>query len=95
MTAVTLTDVARRAGVSQPTASRVLNGSLRKPAQHIVDAVRKAAEELGYSPNAQAQALARCIDRAARPGRARRRRPLFLGDRQRRAAAAAARRSGR
>src|SRR6478735_3308694 len=57
--AVTLTDVAVRAGVSQPTASRVLNGSLRKPAQHIVDAVRKAAEELGYSPNAQAQALAR------------------------------------
>jgi LacI family transcriptional regulator len=57
--AVTLTDVAVRAGVSQPTASRVLNGSLRKPAQHIVDAVRKAADELGYSPNAQAQALAR------------------------------------
>src|SRR6476646_2990466 len=57
--AVTLTDVAVRAGVSQPTASRVLNGSLRKPAQHIVDAVRKAADELGYTPNAQAQALAR------------------------------------
>lgn len=57
--AVTLTDVAARAGVSQPTASRVLNGSLRKPAQHIVEAVRKAAAELGYSPNAQAQALTR------------------------------------
>ena len=59
MSAVTLTDVARRAGVSQPTASRVLNGSTRKPAAHVVEAVRKAADELGYIPNAQAQALAR------------------------------------
>lgn len=59
MAAVTLTDVAVRAGVSQPTASRVLNGSARKPAQHVVEAVRKAAAELGYVPNAQAQALAR------------------------------------
>lgn len=59
MAAVTLTDVARRAGVSQPTASRVLNGSARKPAQRVVDAVRLAADELGYIPNAQAQALAR------------------------------------
>lgn len=59
MSAVTLTDVARRAGVSQPTASRVLNGSTRTPAPHVVEAVRRAAEELGYVPNAQAQALAR------------------------------------
>lgn len=59
MAAVTLTDVAARAGVSQPTASRVLNGSARKPAPHVVEAVRRAAEELGYVPNAQAQALAR------------------------------------
>lgn len=59
MAGVTLTDVARRAGVSQPTASRVLNGSARKPAQHVVDAVRQAAEDLGYIPNAQAQALVR------------------------------------
>jgi LacI family transcriptional regulator len=59
MSAVTLSDVARRAGVSQPTASRVLNGSTRKPAAHVVEAVRKAAAELGYIPNAQAQALAR------------------------------------
>ncbi len=57
--AVTLTDVANLAGVSQPTASRVLNGSARKPAQAVVEAVRRAAEELGYVPNAQAQALAR------------------------------------
>ena len=59
MAAVTLTDVAVRAGVSQPTASRVLNGSARKPAAHVVEAVRRAAQELGYVPNAQAQALAR------------------------------------
>jgi len=57
--AVTLTDVANRAGVSQPTASRVLNGSARKPAPGIVERVRQAADELGYTPNAQAQALAR------------------------------------
>jgi LacI family transcriptional regulator len=59
MGAVTLMDVARLAGVSQPTASRVLNGSARKPAPQVVEAVRKAAAELGYVPNAQAQALAR------------------------------------
>ena len=57
--AVTLTDVANRAGVSQPTASRVLNGSARKPAPGIVERVRQAADELGYTPNAQAQALGR------------------------------------
>lgn len=57
--AVTLTDVANLAGVSQPTASRVLNGSARTPAPAVVEAVRRAAEELGYIPNAAAQALAR------------------------------------
>lgn len=61
--AVTLTDVAVRAGVSQPTASRVLNGSARKPAPRVMEAVRKAAEELGYVPNAAAQALARSSTR--------------------------------
>jgi len=56
---VTLTDVAVRAGVSQPTASRVLNGSARRSSPDIVERVRRAADELGYTPNAQAQALAR------------------------------------
>lgn len=56
---VTLTDVAVRAGVSQPTASRVLNGSARRSSPEIVERVRLAADELGYTPNAQAQALAR------------------------------------
>lgn len=59
MPGVTLTDVALRAGVSQPTASRVLNGSTRRPSPAVVEAVRRAAEELGYISNAQAQALAR------------------------------------
>ncbi|HEU5333854.1 MAG TPA: LacI family DNA-binding transcriptional regulator [Actinocrinis sp.] len=59
MPGVTLTDVALRAGVSQPTASRVLNGSSRRPSPAVVEAVRRAADELGYISNAQAQALAR------------------------------------
>jgi LacI family transcriptional regulator, galactose operon repressor len=59
MAATTLTEVARHAGVSLATASRVLNGSARTPAQAIAARVRSAARELGYVPNAQAQALAR------------------------------------
>ena len=59
MAAVTLQDVAMRAGVSQATASRVLNGSSRIPGEGVADRVRAAARELGYVPNAQAQALAR------------------------------------
>jgi LacI family transcriptional regulator len=59
MVAVTLSEVARHADVSLATASRVLNGSSRTPAKAIADRVRAAAAELGYVPNAQAQALAR------------------------------------
>jgi LacI family transcriptional regulator len=59
MAAVTLQDVAERAGVSQATASRVLNGSSRIPGEGVADRVRTAARELSYVPNAQAQALAR------------------------------------
>jgi len=57
--ASTLTEVARLAGVSPATASRVLNGSARKPGRDIADRVRQAAESLGYIPNAQAQGLAK------------------------------------
>lgn len=50
-------DVARLAGVSQPTVSRALRGDSR-----LTDAtkrkVRSAAEQLGYSPNAFGRALA-------------------------------------
>ncbi|MGX5359952.1 LacI family DNA-binding transcriptional regulator [Kocuria sp. KH4] len=59
MSAVTLSQVARQAGVSLATASRVLNGSDRRPAEEIAERVRLAAETLGYVANAQAQALAR------------------------------------
>lgn len=61
--AITLTDVARRAGVSLATASRVINGSDRIPAEDVTQRVRAAADELGYVANAQAQALARSATR--------------------------------
>ncbi len=56
---VKLSEVARHAGVSLATASRVVNGSSRTPAADIAERVKAAAVELGYVPNAQAQALAR------------------------------------
>ncbi|WP_082357807.1 LacI family DNA-binding transcriptional regulator [Arthrobacter alpinus] len=56
---VKLSEVARHAGVSLATASRVLNGSARTPAADIAERVQAAALELGYVANAQAQALAR------------------------------------
>ncbi|MFS2030928.1 LacI family DNA-binding transcriptional regulator, partial [Curtobacterium sp. CT11-45] len=56
---VTLADVAARAGVSLATASRALNGSVRKVRQESVDRVHAAARELRYTANVQAQAVAR------------------------------------
>ena len=55
-TAPTLDDVARAAGVSRATASRVINGvvPVSRPAS---DAVRKAVAMLGYRPNVAARAL--------------------------------------
>jgi LacI family transcriptional regulator len=55
----TLSDVARRAGVSLATASRVINGSARTVSAHYRDRVLSAAADLGYRPNAHAQAMAR------------------------------------
>jgi len=55
--AVNLRDVARRAGVSTPTASRVLSGSDYPVASELRERVEQAARELDYVPNAQAQAL--------------------------------------
>lgn len=56
--AVTIHDVARRAGVSPMTVSRVMN-----EVAGVKDATRrtvlKAVEDLGYSPNAAARSLAR------------------------------------
>lgn len=59
MPAITLQEVADRAGVSLATASRVLNGSARTPRPDVSERVRQAALELGYVANAYAQALAR------------------------------------
>ncbi|PXW49697.1 LacI family transcriptional regulator [Klebsiella oxytoca] len=54
---ITIRDVARQAGVSVATVSRVLNNSaLVSPDTR--EAVMKAVTQLGYRPNANAQALA-------------------------------------
>ncbi|MFT4210858.1 MAG: LacI family DNA-binding transcriptional regulator [Microbacterium sp.] len=57
--ASTLHDVAREAGVSLATASRVLNGSTRKVADSYRERVEAAAVRLGYTANLSAQATAR------------------------------------
>ncbi|MET9018934.1 LacI family DNA-binding transcriptional regulator [Actinopolymorpha sp. NPDC004070] len=54
----TIYDVARRAGVSASTVSRVLNGKQTVDAQ-LADRVRAAATELDYRPNALARSLRR------------------------------------
>lgn len=59
----TLADVAKRAGVSVATASRVLNGSPHKVSDGLAEKVRAVAAELRYAPNAQAQGLARSSSR--------------------------------
>nr|WP_296068337.1 LacI family DNA-binding transcriptional regulator [uncultured Actinoplanes sp.] len=52
----TLEAVARRAGVSRATVSRVVNGSTSVAAS-IREAVTRAVEELGYVPNQAARSL--------------------------------------
>lgn len=54
---ITIRDVAREAGVSVATVSRVLNNSAAVTGE-TRDAVLKIVELLGYRPNANAQALA-------------------------------------
>ncbi|MBN3062519.1 LacI family DNA-binding transcriptional regulator [Pectobacterium quasiaquaticum] len=54
----TMLEVARRAGVSKATVSRVLNGT-GQVKQTTRDAVFQAMEELGYRPNFLARSLAR------------------------------------
>ena len=56
---VTLRDVALAAGVSQATASRVLNGSTRRVIDVYRMRVLAAADRLGYTANLSAQATAR------------------------------------
>ncbi|MGK5682080.1 LacI family DNA-binding transcriptional regulator [Actinoplanes sp. URMC 104] len=55
----TLADVARRAGVSTATASRIINGSTKPVAEELRARVLAAVAELRYVPNAHAQMLAR------------------------------------
>lgn len=57
-TPVLLLAVAERAGVSPSTASRALTGS-RPVAPELVEAVRRAADELGYRANQVARSLRR------------------------------------
>jgi LacI family transcriptional regulator len=56
---VTLSDVAREAGVSLATASRSINGSDRKVNEEYRQRVLEAAARLGYIPNLSAQAVAK------------------------------------
>ncbi len=53
---VDIVQVARRAGVSPATVSRVTNGR-SSVARHLARRVWQAIEELGYTPNPQARAL--------------------------------------
>ena len=55
---VVMFDVARAAGVSQKTVSRVVNGAPYVRAD-VRERVNRAIEQLGYRPNAAAQALRR------------------------------------
>lgn len=52
----TMKEIAKRAKVSQPTVSRVLNGH-KGVSQEIVNTVMKVIEEVGYVPNKAAQTL--------------------------------------
>ncbi len=60
----TLADVARLAGVSQATASRIVNGSDKLVTDELRTRVLRAVAQLQYVPNAHAQQLARA-DRTA------------------------------
>ncbi|MEU4695362.1 LacI family DNA-binding transcriptional regulator [Actinoplanes sp. NPDC023714] len=57
--AVTLADVARLAGVSPATVSRVINDSAKKVNEDLRERVLAAVAQLHYVPNAHAQHVAR------------------------------------
>lgn len=54
---VTISDVAKKAGVSRSTVSRVLNNQIRYVREETRWAVLEAAKELGYRPNSIARTL--------------------------------------
>ena len=66
----TIIDVARMAGVSQGTASNVLNGKGNVSSEKI-KAVEEAAKKLGYTINERAKMLRKgcCKERPVRPER--------------------------
>ena len=74
----TIKDVAKLAGVSVATVSRVINNS-PKASDASRQAVFSAMEELQYHPNANARAGA-AVDGDAWSGGGRRFRPLFWRD---------------
>ncbi len=58
---ITLHEIAERAGVTQMTVSRVLNGTYtakRPTAVNRAERIRRLAQEMGYRPNTAAQATA-------------------------------------
>ena len=55
---VTLKDIAKRAGVSSMTVSRVMNGNTKEVSDKTSEKIRKIAHEMGYVPNSSARALA-------------------------------------
>ena len=59
LSAATLSDVARHAGVSLATASRALNGSARVVRPDLVERVRASAHALDYRADPSAQAMVR------------------------------------
>ncbi|SDX06537.1 LacI family DNA-binding transcriptional regulator [Paenibacillus sp. CF384] len=58
MVKLTMHEIAKRANVSQPTVSRVINGH-KGVSQENVNAVMRVIEEVGYIPNKAAQTLKR------------------------------------
>ncbi|MGY0220618.1 LacI family DNA-binding transcriptional regulator [Limosilactobacillus fermentum] len=57
MRRLTITDVAREAGVSTTTVSRYLNGHLPKNGEETKERVAKTIKRLNYAPSASAQKL--------------------------------------
>lgn len=55
--AASITSVARRAGVSIATVSRIMNGVAKKASAETVEKVRRAVAELGYRPVSVGRAL--------------------------------------
>lgn len=54
---VTIDDVAKKAGVSKSSVSRVLNGNFEYMSEEMKEKILNAIEELNYTPNSLAQSL--------------------------------------